>query len=144
MKVYLASRYSRRKELCEYRTRIRTMGHTVTSRWLDGDHQITDDGKPLGEEGERVFEDMDDPRGDALRQLFLRHDMDDVRAADVLIAFTETPRAPGGGRGGRHVELGLALGWHKRIIIVGPRENLFCWHETITCVPTIEKALALL
>jgi hypothetical protein len=31
----------------------------------------------------------------------------------------------GGGKGGRHVEYGLALGLGKRLIICGPRENIF-------------------
>ena len=131
MKIYLASRYSRREELCLYRDELQAIGHEVTSRWLNGAHQIAPDGMPLTEERERQFEDMSDPRGNELRQAFLREDMADVAAADLLIAFTETPRAPGGGRGGRHVELGLALAWQKQIIIVGPRENLFCWHPAI-------------
>lgn len=132
MKIYLASRYSRREELCGYRAELEAIGHTVTSRWLNGAHQIADDGTPLGEEREKQFEDMADPRGAALRQSFLQENMADVESADLLIAFTEEPRVGGGrSRGGRHVELGLALAWGKQIFVVGPRENLFCWHESI-------------
>lgn len=131
MKIYLASRYSRREELCVYRAALQAIGHIITSRWLNGAHQIAPDGSPLNAEREKQFEDMSDPRGAALRQAFLQEDMADVECADLLIAFTEQPRADGGSRGGRHVELGLALAWEKQIIVVGPRENLFCWHESI-------------
>ena len=56
--------------------------------------------------------------------LFAAVDYEDVAAAHVLIAFTSRP-ADGPSRGGRHVELGLALGMGKRVIIVGPFENVF-------------------
>jgi len=61
-----------------------------------------------------------------LRRLFAEHDRDDVLAADMLVAFTEPPRSCAT-RGGRHVELGLALGYGKRVAVIGPRENVFCW-----------------
>lgn len=44
MRIYLASRYSRREELCEYRSQLEAMGHTITSRWLNGNHQVDDKG----------------------------------------------------------------------------------------------------
>jgi len=47
MKIYLASRYSRREELCGYRTQLESMGVEVTSRWLNGAHQISDTGVPI-------------------------------------------------------------------------------------------------
>ena len=39
MKIYLAARYSRREELCGYRSELEAIGHTVTSRWLNGKPQ---------------------------------------------------------------------------------------------------------
>lgn len=39
-KIYLAARYTRREELCAYRAELEQAGFTVTSRWLNGDHQI--------------------------------------------------------------------------------------------------------
>jgi len=142
VKIYLASRYSRREELCVYRTALESAGHEVTSRWLNGAHQIAPDGTPLNAEREKQFEDMSDPRGAALRQSFLQEDMADVARAELVIAFTEQPRADGGSRGGRHVELGLALAWQKQIFVVGPRENLFCWHPSIEQFNEWETALA--
>ena len=45
-------------------------------------------------------------------------------AADAVIIFTEIPNTILA-TGGRHVEFGLALAQGKRMIIVGPRENVF-------------------
>ena len=39
MKIYLAAKYSRMEELREYRNQLIALGHTVTSRWLDGNHE---------------------------------------------------------------------------------------------------------
>ena len=41
-KIYLASRYGRRDELCTYRAQLQALGFTVTSRWLDGNHHMPD------------------------------------------------------------------------------------------------------
>lgn len=125
MIIYLAARYSRRLELCGYRAQLAARGIGVTSRWLDGGHQIGTDGQPLTEEGERRFE-AGDASADELRVKFANDDLEDVLAARLLVAFTETPRTATS-RGGRHVELGIALGASIPIAVVGPRENIFCW-----------------
>jgi hypothetical protein len=124
-KVYLAARYSRREELCGYRDELSGRGHEVTSRWLNGSHQLDNQGVPISDEGERRFEEAD-PSADHLRIHFAEEDMKDVLSAGTVIAFTEEPRS-GNSRGGRHVELGMALAAGKQVIIVGPRENVFCW-----------------
>lgn len=117
-KVYLAARYSRREELCEHRSILESADWFVTSRWLNGNHQVTDDG--LSAEGTR------EPR-----TRFAQEDYEDVCASDILISFTEPPRSTSS-RGGRHVEFGLALGLGIRCIVVGPRENVF------HCLPRVE------
>src|SRR5260370_22529594 len=53
-----------------------------------------------------------------------RQDCEDLMAADAVIIFTEIPNTILA-TGGRHVEFGLALAQGKRVIIVGPRENVF-------------------
>ena len=58
-------------------------------------------------------------------------DFEDVRHADVCVAFTEAPDEAQG-RGGRHAELGIALGLGHRVIVIGPREHVF------HCLPQIE------
>ena len=133
MKIYLAARYSRREELCGYRELLRAAGHAVDAVWLNGTHQISDSGKPIGEAGEALVEGDDGSSSDCAAALRLRFAMDDFRdvsMCELLIAFTEPPRS-NASRGGRHVELGIALGQMKRVWIVGPRENIFCWLDDV-------------
>ena len=128
MKIYLAARYTRRLELCGYQAELEAMGFQITSRWLNGSHQISNGGLPL-DAGELMVES-----GDQCATHFAQEDLADVFAADVVIAFTEQPRS-GHSRGGRHVELGLALAKGKHVFIVGPRENVFCWLPEVLWFP---------
>lgn len=141
MRIYLAARYSRRLELCGYREQLQAAFFDVQSRWLDGNHQLSDKGIPIGNDGEALVE------GDAagiehaqLRAKFARDDWEDVTAAQLVISFTEPPRS-GASRGGRHVEFGIAMGRAINNIIVGHRENIFHWLPGIVFFPTWEQAL---
>ena len=142
MKIYLASRYSRRKELCAYRDRLEELGHVVTSRWLNGSHQIADNGKPIGESGEALVEG--DAGGNsseaaAMRLAFAKEDVLDVMDSDLVISFTEPPKSTAS-RGGRHVEFGLAIGVGKRVWVVGYRENVFHWLSDVKFYASFDDA----
>ena len=117
-KIYLAARYSRREELCGYRQALESAGYEVTSRWLNGNHQIDDAG--LSAEASA-----------SERSRFATEDWEDLMAADTTINFSETPRGTTS-RGGRHVEFGAALAAGQTVIVVGPRENVF------HCLPQVE------
>lgn len=134
MRIYLAARYTRRLELCEYKAQLEAAGHRVTSRWLLKPERVTDAGAPADEAGETLVAEAERAADE---------DVTDVTMADLLLAFTEDPKgnAAGAGRGGRHVELGLALGLGRWVIIVGPRENLFCWLTDIYHAATWPEAL---
>lgn len=110
MKIYLAARYSRAVEMQQVRDWLAERGHEVTSRWID--HH---GGKYLG--SFTVEQLNDDPEYCAH---IARVDLNDLAAADVVISFTGR-----GGKGGRHVEFGLAVARGKRLIVVGPREHVF-------------------
>ncbi len=99
MKVYIAARYKKRMELLQFSHKLEARGHIITSRWLQGKHDHEED------------------------VVCAKHDFEDVKECDVIISFTEEPRTAT--RGGRHVELGLALAWGKTCIVVGPREHVF-------------------
>lgn len=145
MKIYLASRYSRREELCLYRAELEAMGHTVTSRWLNGSHQIDKAGIPIGDKGEKLVEGdsrANSPEANALRTHFVTEDCADVEEADLVISFTEPPRSALENRGGRHVEFGLALGLGKNVWVVGYRENLFHWLPQVAFFETWESCRA--
>lgn len=111
MKIYLAARYSRRDQMRELAAELRRLGHTVTSRWLGGTHE-------LGPEGRSVEAET------RLRAEFAREDLDDVLAADCVVSVTEAPDAKPS-RGGRHVEFGVGLALGKRLVVIGHRENVF-------------------
>lgn len=125
--MYLAARYSRREELCRYRNELEVLGHAVTSRWLNGNHQIDDKGLSIEADA-------------ALRERFAQEDYEDLVAADWVISFTEEPRSTNS-RGGRHVEFGLALGLGKHCIVVGPRENVFHCLPNVAWFDSWERAI---
>ena len=115
MRVYLAARYSRLAELQGYADELRDIGYVVDARWLLGDHQ-THEG---ADEVESALSMPIEAR------TFAEYDFEDVYDSDMLIAFSEEPRTGGASRGGRHVELGLALALNIEVVVVGPRENVF-------------------
>lgn len=153
MNIYLAARYSRREELCEYRDQLIKIGHNVQARWLNGEHQLANDGTPIGENGEalvegtlrsgeKLSEHEQSEHAARLRQQFAQDDWEDVNAAELVISFTEPPRSKAN-RGGRHVEYGIALARGVRVIVVGYRENIFHWLPQVEFCETWEQALAL-
>ncbi len=109
MRIYLASRYSRRDEMRHLAARLRSLGHNITSRWLEAEWANRPDSSSAAPA--------------EYREKFAQIDMLDVQVSDTVISFTEAPGD--GSRGGRHVEFGLAVAWGKRLIVVGHRENLF-------------------
>lgn len=132
MKVYLCGRYSRRDELRGVRGELQSLGHVVTSRWLDTEWTET-------ERQGQVHSAAAPPE---YRRQHAVADLEDVAAADCLVAFTEDQR--GGGRGGRHVELGAALALGKQVIVVGPAENLFCHHPLVKVVGRVGDMIYML
>lgn len=110
-RIYLAARYSRRDELNRYRVTLEAGGHTITSRWLDGSHELDRSGLSV-------------QAADADRHRFALEDWSDVMAAEWVLSFTEPPRSKPS-RGGRHVEFGAAVAAGKKCTVIGPRENVF-------------------
>ena len=122
MKIYLCARYSRRDELRAVAAEAEQLGHTITSRWLNTKWEHKDDQGSSAAPPE-------------YRERHAVEDLEDVLACDLLIAFTESPRS--GGRGGRHVEFGAALAAGKRLLVIGPYENLFHHHPRVRRVATL-------
>lgn len=120
---YLAARYSRRLELCDYKVALEERGYHVPARWLLGKHQV----EGLVDNNADTFVVPNEEASG-----FAIDDAEDIDDSDFLIAFTEEPRV-GGTRGGRHWELGYASGLRRarwperdpRIFLVGPLEHVF-------------------
>jgi hypothetical protein len=105
MSCTLAASFARQAEIRGYRAELVKAGHVITSRWLDLDPACDSWATELSEASQHQAE----------------CDVADVNAARTVVSFT----SPGRGRGGRHVEYGLALAWGKELIVVGPREHIF-------------------
>ena len=116
--IYMAARYDRREEIVGYANELRNNGYEVNSRWLLGTHQIH-------KNAEKVDAIQQPENGITLEaRPFAQDDIQDIFRCDTLIFFSEPPEAYTK-RGGRHVEFGMAFAWHKDIIIIGKRENVF-------------------
>jgi hypothetical protein len=116
-RVYLAARFERRYELRDVAHELSRLGATVVSSWLHVPEPLASE--DLNAPPERVAE-------------LAAADLRDVSSATIVIAFTEKPHSKQG-RGGRHVELGVALAMGQRVVIVGPREHIF------HCLPQVEQ-----
>lgn len=115
MKIYLAARYSRYAEMQGVRDVLESIGHTVTSRWID---LHADTGERYG----RSFNQQELNDLPKMCSAFAVRDFEDIDASEWLVSFTDKE---GGGKGGRHVEFGYAVAKEKRLTVVGPRENVF-------------------
>lgn len=125
---YFAARYSRHPEMRGYRDALEAAipGAHVIARWIDcHNDELEQSYTPEALNA--------DPAG------CWRHgadDLDDLDEADVIVSFTGNG---GGGKGGRHIEHGYAVAlsiFHARgvlevpmrMVLVGPRENIFHCH----------------
>lgn len=111
MRIYLVARFGRHAEMAEHAELLTLLGHTVTSHWHDGEHTA-------------AYASRDSTPTTAERRSWAMADLVDLRAADTLIAFTEHAGSEHN-RGGRHTEFGFALASGKRLMVVGPVENVF-------------------
>jgi hypothetical protein len=124
MKVFIAAAYARRDECRVYKAALEAVGHQVSSSWLD----TTGLGSLVESEEYRVR--------------WALKDLQEVRACDVLISFTEPPKTSVSS--GRHAELGVCLNMGRRLIVVGYRENIFHWLPCIEFYASWEAALVAL
>lgn len=147
LKVYLAADFDRKAELKGYANDLWDADVIVTSSWLDmpdvagqGSDAQTDSAIATMAVG---------PRSDAKAEDMASLDLRDVQRADLLVAFTTGFKA----RGGRHVETGVALSRPgRRVLLVGPRENVFhfhpavtvfqCWGDALACIKDIKHGNA--
>lgn len=111
MKIYLTGRFSKRHILHKIGQELMLRGHEIVSRWTlpDSDHVV-----PIG---------MSPQAADAERVRFALEDIEDIYNCDWMVNLMEEPRNDG--RGGRHVEYGMAIALAKRLTIIGPRETVF-------------------
>ena len=107
MMIYVAAAYGRQLEMRGVRTQLRALGHQVTSRWLDQEIEV------------QSFTAVG--QAPAAVQVIARRDLNDIERAHAVLSFTDGGLA----RGTRHVEFGYAMALGKRLVVIGPRENVF-------------------
>jgi hypothetical protein len=143
VKIYLATRYSMREKMKDYRAILEHHDHTVTSRWIDYEDQNPDQFDLSGVEADTSSHAAPD-----VRAFVAQMDFEDIFASEVFMIFTSWPSS----RGGMWSEFGVALAhrhWQKelvqiasnfdhvmamepiRIMVVGPRVNVFQNHPEV-------------
>ena len=114
MKIYIAAPYPVRDDAIKAMLILEAAGHEVTSGWLRAPNELGDE--------------------------WARKDLEDVAAAEVLLALNAT-EWENAGTGGRHVELGYALALNKRVVLIGNRSNIFHYLNMVHVVDHINEAL---
>lgn len=146
MRYYFAARYSRYPEMRQRRAELIAAipDAEVTSRWidcLDGKLEASYTPEVLAVQPDECWK-----QGQA--------DLEDLARAEAIVSFTGDG---GGGKGGRHVEHGIAIanvdnhpmlvapdaiGEVFRLIVIGPRENIFHCHPATEVYATFAEFLA--
>ncbi len=136
---YFAARYSRHAEMrgCRAQLLAAIPGASVSSRWIDqhgGDLPEAFSADALNTDAYGCW-----PFGQA--------DLEDLASSAAIVSFTGS-----GGRGGRHVEHGVAIAYADnspmlglgqfRLIVVGPREHIFHCHPATEAFPDFDTFLA--
>lgn len=136
VKYYFAARYSRNAELRKYRDELHTALTVngvqlaqVVSSWIDqheGKLENSYSPEYLNANPEECWK-------------YGQIDCEDLAYSQVIVSFTGDG---GGGKGGRHIEHGIAIAYFDnhpwapaakllepfRLVVVGPRENIFHCH----------------
>lgn len=129
---YLSSSFNNKDEMKRIAEELKKKDVNVISTWING-----------GPDYHRMVEG-DVQHNNALGD----EDISQIEDCDVFVAFTTNA----GGKGGRHFELGYAIAVSKHrntrgpatpaIILVGPRENVFHYHNYIDVhFETVEEFL---
>lgn len=108
MRVYLSARFERQKEMRVYGEQLRAEGIEVFSTWPELDLPSRDGFSGIAPER---------------RAMAAMLDVQQVAASNLVVIFSDGDDPDP--RGGKHVEMGLALALSKRLLLVGRQENAF-------------------
>lgn len=122
--IYLSASMTRRAEINGYARELTALGDRVMSTWHNGDEATNDD-----------------TLTDAECWTIANRDMIELDRSDHLILFGD-PVGEYAGRGGKWVEMGIALALEATVTIIGHRENVFARMPGIGHYPTFADYLA--
>jgi hypothetical protein len=107
MDIYIAAPYPIRDRAVALMQRLEAEGFGVTSTWLREDDELADK--------------------------YAQLDLDDIGRSDALVLMNPD-EWKNAGTGGRHVEMGFALGLNRHVVVVGERSNIFHYlDEVVIC-----------
>lgn len=109
VRIYLAARYREKNRMKQFQKELIERGHTVTSTWMN--ETYAPDVK------------MEDLSEDQMRY-FANRDLDEIEESDVVFLFTVAPTTEIV-RGGSIFEAGYAMGKGKKLLVIGPAQNIF-------------------
>jgi len=115
MKVYIAASYLRKEEAQKLGLELEQKGFEILSDW----HQVNEQADYHS--GQRAIRDMHS-----------------VEQCDLFIEFVGDKDS----KGGRHCELGLALAWNKKIILIGEIDT--CIFTNLPYLPRMKNIEELL
>jgi hypothetical protein len=143
MRYYLAGAYQRRAELAKYAVQLQDagIGAVPISRWLWMDQ--------TGEDAGFTADGLTTLGAVVRAWSYAQRDLEDLTTADAILSFTGA-----GGRGGRHIEHGVAISYRDnwpamgiaaepiRLVVIGPREHVFHCHPDTEVYPDFATFLA--
>jgi hypothetical protein len=123
MKIYCAGKWTDRLQIRELMTKLESMGHTITRDWT-------------------VHANVDNKYIDLDLRRYAVEDAQGVADADILIAQVLDEHH----YRGMWVEVGMALGQHKTVILVGNAGNscIFSHHPLVIKLGSLEELYAYL
>lgn len=129
-KVYIAASYPRKAEAAKLAKDMKKyVNYEVISGWMFEDEGYTSDERVAESVGEMTVR----MEAAALR------DFDEVMECNLLVCLTDGDVQLT--RGGRHSELGIALGMGKDVVIIGEREQVFHYHQDVVVYSCVEEFL---
>ena len=128
--IFIAASLPRILEARRLRDQLVGRGFIVRARWLDDRAAV---------EGARrgTLQYVTD---DEHMQYWAGVDFEDVLHCATLIQITGDNET----RGGRHSEFGGALATGKRVILLGPREQIYHWHHAVRVATDLLSLLEIL
>ena len=123
MKIYVAADLDQQKEARTLADALTERGHEIVSSWA----------YTLGIRELEINGTREEKANIAVAEI------GEIRSADCLVVFTKEGFQYS--LGGRHVEMGIAMGNGIDVIVIGPRENVFHYHPSVKRYWYAEDAL---
>jgi hypothetical protein len=124
VKVYIAGPWEDRHLMPHIAEKFEAAGHVITERWWE-------------KEDRPGFKGISNEPNDYLEERAIADFTGVVKAAALVLVNTRKSE-------GKAVEMGIALGAFKPVVLIGTRSNIFHYLPSVYPVPDVDAALELL